>query len=57
MAAAIQRMAANNEEREQYAANAKDAFLSQFTLQAMVDSYMDLYRSTPRARRATMRHS
>jgi glycosyltransferase involved in cell wall biosynthesis len=51
MAAAILRMAFNNEEREQYAANAKEAFASQFTLQAMVDSYMDLYRNTPRTRR------
>jgi glycosyltransferase involved in cell wall biosynthesis len=52
MAAAIQRMASNNGEREQYAANAKEAFLSQFTLQTMVDAYMELYMNTPRARRA-----
>jgi len=51
MAAAIQRMASNNGEREHYAANAKKAFVSQFTLQAMVDSYMDLYRNTQRIRR------
>jgi len=53
MAAAILRMASNNEEREQYAANAKEAFALHFTLQAMVDSYMDLYRNTPRACRAS----
>jgi len=52
MAAAILRMASNNGEREQYAVNAIEAFASQFTLQTMVDSYMDLYRNTPRARRA-----
>jgi len=51
MAAAILRMTSNNEEREQYAANARKAFLSHFTLQAMVDSYMDLYRNTQRIRR------
>ena len=49
MAAAILRMASNDGEREQYAVNAIKAFASQFTLHTMVDSYMDLYRNTPRA--------
>ncbi len=51
MAAAILRMAANTAEREHFSANAQSAFHAQFTLQAMVDAYMKLYRNTPRARR------
>jgi len=51
MTAAIQRMATSNTEREQFATNAKAAFHSRFTLETMVDAYMDLYRNTPRARR------
>lgn len=48
MAAAIQRMAADDAEREQFSVNAKSAFFSNFTLQAMVDAYMRLYRNTSR---------
>jgi glycosyltransferase involved in cell wall biosynthesis len=39
----------NNSRRTQI-----EAFHSHFTLQAMVDAYMDLYRNTSRARRAAM---
>ncbi len=52
MAAAILRLAANTEEREQFGANAEEAFQSRFRLQTMADAYMELYRGTARARRA-----
>ena len=55
MAAAILRLADSDAEREQFSANAEAAFHSRFTLQTMVDAYMDLYRDTARARRATTR--
>ena len=51
MAEAILRMASNGEEREQFSKNAEEAFHARFTLQTMVDAYMDLYRKTPRFRR------
>lgn len=51
MAAAILRLAGNDAEREQLSMNAEAAFHSRFTLQAMSDAYMDLYRNTERARR------
>jgi glycosyltransferase involved in cell wall biosynthesis len=57
MSAAILRMAANDAERIRFSMNAEEAFRSQFTLQTMVDAYMDLYRNTPRARRAIVRQS
>ena len=52
MAVAILRMATGDAERVQFSTNAKDAFHSRFTLQAMADAYMDLYRNTPRIPRA-----
>jgi glycosyltransferase involved in cell wall biosynthesis len=52
MASAILRLAASDAEREQFSMNAERAFHSRFTLQIMVDAYMNLYRNTPRARRA-----
>lgn len=52
MAAAILRMACSDAEREQFSLNAEAAFHSSFTLQTMVDAYMNLYRSTPRGQRA-----
>jgi glycosyltransferase involved in cell wall biosynthesis len=52
MAAAILRMAANDAERTQFSINAEEAFHSRFTLETMVDAYMDLYRNAARARRA-----
>jgi glycosyltransferase involved in cell wall biosynthesis len=52
MAAAILRLAGSNSEREQFARNAAAAFHSYFTLEAMADAYINLYRNTPRARRA-----
>jgi glycosyltransferase involved in cell wall biosynthesis len=53
MAAAILRLTCNDAEREQFAANAEAAFQSYFSLQTMADAYMELYRDTARARRAT----
>ena len=50
MAEAILKMAGSDAEREQFSKNAEAAFLSRFTLQAMADAYMDLYRNTPRSR-------
>jgi glycosyltransferase involved in cell wall biosynthesis len=52
MAAAILRLAGSDSERACYSANAEDAFQTHFTLQAMANHYMDLYRNTPRVRRA-----
>jgi len=52
MTAGILRMATNDAERAQFSANAEEAFRSRFTLQTMVDAYMDLYRNAPRAKRA-----
>jgi glycosyltransferase involved in cell wall biosynthesis len=52
MAAAILRLAGREAEREQFSMNAQAAFHARFTLEAMVDAYMELYRNTPRARRA-----
>jgi glycosyltransferase involved in cell wall biosynthesis len=52
MAAGILRLAENDAERAQFSKNAEQAFHSRFALQTMVDAYMDLYRNTPRARRA-----
>jgi len=51
MAAAILRLATNNTERTQFSASAETAFHTRFTLETMVNAYMDLYRDTPRARR------
>ena len=52
MAKAILSLASSPTEREQFSMNAEAAFRSRFTLQAMVDAYMGLYRNTTRARRA-----
>jgi glycosyltransferase involved in cell wall biosynthesis len=51
MAAAILRLAGNDNERAQFSTNAEEAFLSCFTLKTMVDSYMDIYRNTKRNKR------
>lgn len=48
MTAAILRLAESSAERQQSSANAKAAFESHFTLSAMVDSYMKLYRDSRR---------
>jgi glycosyltransferase involved in cell wall biosynthesis len=50
MAAAILRLASNDKERAEFSTNAEEAFHSRFTLRAMVDSYMDLYRNITRGR-------
>jgi len=55
MAAAILRLAGSDAERKQFSQNAESAFHSRFTLQTMVDAYVDLYRDTPRARRTLKR--
>jgi glycosyltransferase involved in cell wall biosynthesis len=52
LASAILRMARSNAEREQFSRNAEAAFRSQFTLERMVEAYMNLYQDTARARRA-----
>jgi glycosyltransferase involved in cell wall biosynthesis len=52
MSAAILRLAGSDAARAQFSANAQRAFQSCFTLQTMADAYMNLYRSTPLARRA-----
>jgi len=48
MAFAILRLAGSESERRQLSINAEAAFRARFTVQAMVDAYMDLYRSTAR---------
>ena len=50
MAAAILRLAGSDTERKQFSMNAEATFRSRFTLQTMADTYMDLYRNTPRSR-------
>lgn len=57
MAVAIRRIASSDAERAQFSANAEACFRSGFTLHAMADAYMDLYRNTSRARRAEKRRS
>ena len=52
MTAAILRLAGSEVERSQFSQSAAQAFHARFTLQAMLDAYMKLYRNTPRARRA-----
>jgi glycosyltransferase involved in cell wall biosynthesis len=52
MAAAILRLANSTVERRQFSENASSVFQSRFTLETMVDAYMDLYRNTSKARRA-----
>jgi glycosyltransferase involved in cell wall biosynthesis len=52
MAAGILRLVADDAERARFSTNAQEAFHSRFTLQAMVDAYMELYRNTPRFLRA-----
>jgi glycosyltransferase involved in cell wall biosynthesis len=49
MAAGILRMAGSDAERAQFSTNGLEAFHSRFTLQTMVDAYMDLYRNSPRS--------
>jgi glycosyltransferase involved in cell wall biosynthesis len=48
MSAAILRLADSDADREQFSGNARTAFESRFTLETMVDAYMDLYKSTAR---------
>jgi len=52
MSAAILQLATCNEERMHFSKNAEAAFRSNFTLQSMADSYIDLYLNSLRARRA-----
>ena len=46
MADAILRLATNDSERELFSANGEQAFKRRFTLEAMVDAYMDLYQNS-----------
>jgi glycosyltransferase involved in cell wall biosynthesis len=58
MTAAILRLAGDPAECEGFSKNAEAAFHKHFTLQAMADAYMKLYRDTPRGRgRAKQRFS
>jgi glycosyltransferase involved in cell wall biosynthesis len=50
MTKAILQLATNDAVREEFSKNAEKAFHSHFTLQIMVDAYMNLYRNTPRIR-------
>jgi glycosyltransferase involved in cell wall biosynthesis len=50
MSTAIVRLASAPAERRQFSLNGEAAFVRHFTLDAMVDAYMDLYRNTVRAR-------
>ena len=52
MASAILSLASSNAERQQFSRNAEVAFHAHFTLQTMVDAYMELYQKTVRAQRA-----
>ncbi|MFY9854182.1 MAG: glycosyltransferase [Terracidiphilus sp.] len=48
MSAAILQLATNDAERQRFSSNATVAFQARFTLQAMADAYMSLYRNTAR---------
>jgi glycosyltransferase involved in cell wall biosynthesis len=48
MAAAILRLADSEAERMQFSKSAEEAFHTRFTLETMVEAYMDLYQKTPR---------
>ena len=48
MTAAILRLADSEAERRQFSKSAEEAFHTRFTLNTMVDAYMDLYQKTPR---------
>jgi glycosyltransferase involved in cell wall biosynthesis len=54
MARAILRLAGDASERERFSRSAQAAFAQHFTLEAMIDHYMELYRNTPRARRKSL---
>ena len=45
MVAAIVQMGTNCAERERFSMDAEDVFKSLFTLETMVDAYMNLYRT------------
>jgi L-malate glycosyltransferase len=48
MTTAMQRMAADDSQREEFSKNARAAFQSRFDLRAMADAYMELYRHNRR---------
>ncbi len=50
LAVAILSLAGDEEKRERYSSNAAAAFTSHFSLKTMADGYMQLYRTTKRAR-------
>lgn len=52
MTDAILKLARGNADRERFSKNAEAAFPASFTVQAMTQAYMDLYRNTARARHA-----
>jgi glycosyltransferase involved in cell wall biosynthesis len=55
MAEAIVQLAGSADQRAWFSKNAEATFQSRFTLQAMVEAYMELYRNTPRFRRGSHR--
>jgi glycosyltransferase involved in cell wall biosynthesis len=52
MAEAILRLAASPADQMQYSKNAEESFHAHFSLQTMVDAYMELYKNTPGIKRA-----
>lgn len=50
LARAMLRLASSRADQDYFAANAEKAFYSNFTLEKMTSAYLDLYRSTHRAR-------
>jgi glycosyltransferase involved in cell wall biosynthesis len=49
MAAAILQLARSEDLRAQWPRNAREAFAARFSLETMVDGYMNLYRSRSQA--------
>lgn len=54
MVAAILGISINNADREQFAASSEAVFHSRFTLQAMVDAYLEHYCNTAKGSRQTL---
>jgi glycosyltransferase involved in cell wall biosynthesis len=52
MSAAILRLATNDSERKLFSTNGEKAFKARFTLDAMVNAYLDLYQNSVKSRRA-----
>jgi glycosyltransferase involved in cell wall biosynthesis len=57
MAAAILRLAGSEKERKQFSMNAEASFFARFTLETMLDTCTELYRSSPRIHRDRRRRA